>query len=250
MPPLGLHMTIARELACELRSPAVDAERGAYYLGATTPDIRVLTRWERERTHFFDLNEFEEQNGVHRLFEQEPELRDAAALNPATAAFMAGYISHLVMDESYICQIYRPVFGDRSSLGGDIMANLMDRVLQYEMDRRDREDADKVAEIKRALAESAVEVSVGFIARETLLEWRQVSVDVMGHPPTWERFNRMAGRHLAAAGIQGEERLAKFMEEVPVLLQTTIERVGDERIREYLDNAKAQARRMMKEYLS
>ncbi len=210
----------------------------------------MLTRWERERTHFFDLNEFDEQSGVHRLFEQEPALRDAGALNPATAAFMAGYISHLVMDESYICQIYRPVFGDRSQLGGDIMANLMDRVLQYEMDRRDREDPDKVAEIQRALAESAVEVTVGFIAHEMLLEWRQISVDVMSHPPTWERFGRMAGRHLAAAGIQGEERLAKFMAEVPVLLQTTIERVGDERVREYLESAKAEARRKMKEYLS
>ncbi len=250
MPPLGLHMTIARDLAGDLASPVIDADLGAYYLGATTPDIRVLTRWDRARTHFFDLNEFDEQNGVHRLFEQEPALRDARALDAPTAAFMAGYISHLVMDESYICQIYRPVFGDQSQLGGDIMANLMDRVLQYELDRRDREAPDKVAEILRALIETAVEVSVDFVARETLLEWRRISVDVMSHPPTWERFGRMAGRHLIAAGIHGDDELATFMEQVPVLLESTIERVGPERIREYLDSAKAQARRTMKEYLS
>ncbi len=243
-------MTVARDLARELQAPAIEADRGAYYLGATTPDIRIITRWERARTHFFDLNEFEEQNGVHRLFEQEPALRDAAALSPATAAFVAGYISHLVMDESYICQIYRPVFGDRSELGGDVRANIMDRMLQFELDRRDREDAEKVAEIRLALTESAVEVSVGFIARDTLLEWRQVSVEVLNHPPTWDRFHRLAGRYLAAAGIEGDESMAKFMEDVPAMLQTTIDCVGQERIRDYLATASARARRAMKEYLS
>ncbi len=250
MPPLGLHMTVARDLARELKQPAIEAERGAYYLGATTPDIRIITRWDRARTHFFDLNEFEEQSGVHRLFEQEPALRDAASLNAATAAFVAGYISHLVMDERYICEIYRPVFGAGSKLRGDVRANIMDRVLQFELDRRDREDEEKVDEIKTALAESAVEVSVGFIARDQLLEWRKISVDVLSHPPTWDRFHRLAGRYLAAAGIEGDEQMQQFMDDVPALLETTIECVGTERIREYLSSASAEARRKMKEYLS
>ena len=43
MPPLGLHMTVARELAAAIASSRIEADRGAYYLGATTPDIRVLT---------------------------------------------------------------------------------------------------------------------------------------------------------------------------------------------------------------
>ncbi|TAK57439.1 MAG: hypothetical protein EPO22_12175 [Dehalococcoidia bacterium] len=250
MPPLGLHMTVARDLARELKQPAIEAERGAYYLGATTPDIRIITRWDRARTHFFDLNEFEEQNGVHRLFEQEPALLDVTSLNPATAAFVAGYISHLVMDERYICEIYRPVFGERSELGGDVKANIMDRVLQFELDRRDREDREKVDEIKTALAESAVEVSVGFIARDKLLEWRDVSIQFLSHPPTWDRFHRLAGRYLAAAGIEGDERMQQFMDDVPALLDTTIECVGADRIRDYLSGAGAEARRRMKEYLS
>src|SRR3990172_4780260 len=239
MPPLGLHMTVARDLARELKQPAIEAERGAYYLGATTPDIRIITRWDRARTHFFDLNEFEQQNGVHRLFEQEPALLDVSSLNPATAAFVAGYISHLVMDERYICEIYRPVFGERSQLGGDVRANIMDRVLQFELDRRDREDGARVDEIRTALAESAVEVSVGFIARDQLLEWRKISVDVLSHPPTWDRFHRLAGRYLAAAGIEGDEQMQRFMDDVPALLDRTIECVGTERIREYLSGTGA-----------
>ncbi len=250
MPPLGLHMIIARDIAGGIESPLVDADRGAYYLGATTPDIRVLTRWDRERTHFFDLNSFEEQDGVHRLLEREPQLRDVSALNAPTAAFVAGYISHLVMDEEWISQIYRPLFGERSRLCGETLANVMDRVLQFELDRRDREDFDKVAEIQRALAETAVEVAVGFIARETLHEWRNISSEVLSHPPTWEPFGKMAGRHLRAAGIDREEDIVKFMEDLPSLLDRTIAYVGVERINEYLDSARTKARRSMQEYLS
>src|SRR6478672_11910375 len=117
MPPLGLHMTVAREIAGALASERIDADRGAYYLGATTPDIRVLTRWDRERTHFFDLNNRAEQSGVHRLFEEQPAIRDVTAVDVPTAAFVAGYLSHLVLDEEYITQIYRNYFGEGGALG-------------------------------------------------------------------------------------------------------------------------------------
>jgi hypothetical protein len=74
MPPLALHTAIAKEVADRLRAPALDDERGSLYLGSTAPDIRVITRWERERTHFFDLDCFEEQSGVTSLFESYPDL--------------------------------------------------------------------------------------------------------------------------------------------------------------------------------
>src|SRR5581483_6000806 len=216
MPPLGLHMTVARELAADLRSPRVDADRGAYYLGATTPDIRVLTRWDRERTHFFDLHCLDAQSGVHRLFEEQPQLRDAAALDAGTAAFVAGYISHLVLDERYITEIYRRYFGKGGVLGDEVMANVMDRLLQLHMDREQREDAEATAEIRDA-----------------------------------PHFERMMSRHLQAAGIAGEEAIATFMEQhADELLRGTIHRIGEERIREYLSDAKAQARAPMREYLS
>ncbi|MHB8515903.1 MAG: hypothetical protein ACYC9X_09240 [Dehalococcoidia bacterium] len=248
MPPLGLHMTVARELATEVGAAALDADRGAYYLGATTPDIRILTRWDRARTHFFDLHCLDAQSGVHRLFEQEAGLRDAAALDPATAAFMAGYISHLVMDEEYITQIYRRYFGKGGVLGDELMADVMDRLLQLHLDRREREDAQAVSEIRDALARTAVEVAVDFIARDTLLEWRDRQIDVIGAAP---HFEKMMSRQLHAAGIEGESAIATFMEQhADELLRGTIERVGEERIREYLSGAKAKATQAMREYLS
>ena len=68
MPPFGMHMTLARELASPLGHRAPLDHPGAYYLGATAPDIRAITRWDRSRTHFFDLSEMGEQRGVHGMF--------------------------------------------------------------------------------------------------------------------------------------------------------------------------------------
>jgi hypothetical protein len=250
MPGLRLHMTIARDLAGDLSSPIIDGDRGAYYLGATTPDIRVLTRWERERTHFFSLDDFGEQSGMHRLFEQEERLRDSSALDAPTAAFMAGYISHLVMDEEYITQIYRPLFGERSVLRDDAIAGVMDKMLQWDVERADWEDAGRVEEIRQALSETAVAVNIEFIARETLLEWRDVSLDVIAQPVSVERLVQFLGRRVPDFRLEDEAEAAHFAEKVPALLQRTWEHVGAERVNEYLHGAKSRARSVIKEYLS
>lgn len=250
MPGLRLHLTIARDLASEVASPLVDGERGAYYLGATTPDIRALTRWDRERTHFFTLDDFAEQSGVHRMFEEEPALRDATSLDAPTAAFMAGYISHLVLDEDYICQIYRPMFGERSSLKDDELAGVMDKALQWDIERADCEDGAKMEEIRRVLAETAVEVNVDFIARETLSRWRDISADAAGSPPTVERLVRFLAHRMPALRFEDEGAEARFVERVPALLRRTWEHVGAERVREYLHGSRTRAGAAIREYLS
>lgn len=250
MPPLGLHMTIARDLAAELRSPVVDAERGAFYLGSTTPDIRVLTRCDRADTHFFDLHDFGEQDGVHRLLEREPALRDASSLDPQTAAFVAGYISHLVLDEDYICQIYRPLFGERSPLKEEALADVMDKALQYDIDMAERQDAARVDEIRLALAEAAVEINVGFLASDALQQWRDVSLDVFAHPPSIERFARFMSRRYAQVDLMDEEGMARFVAEIPGILRRTWDHVGEERMREFLYETQCRALSAMKEYLS
>lgn len=248
MPLLGLHMTVARELAEEMALPSIDADRGTYYLGATTPDIRALTRWDRERTHFFALDEFGAQDGVHRLFDQQPRLKDVARLDASTIAFMAGYISHLVLDEQYICEIYRPFFGVGSKFGDELMANVMDRLLLYHLDKEEREDAPALAEIQAGLARASVDVAVDFIGREDLAKWRDLQVQVVTRPPS---FAKMLVRQLSAAGIEGEDAVSSFLEQnADTLLRGTIEKIGEERIREYLFDSKARARAAMREYLS
>src|SRR3972149_12081117 len=124
MPPLTLHTVMAKELADRLHHRLLDQERGNLYLGSTAPDIRVSTRWERERPHFFDLGSFQEQSSVTGLFQAYPRLARRTALNQPTVAFVTGYLTPLVMDETWITTIYRPFFGQGSPMGGDLRANI------------------------------------------------------------------------------------------------------------------------------
>lgn len=249
MPPLTMHMTLAREMTPQLAHPALEAEPGAYYLGATTPDIRVITRWERERTHFFDLNDFDEQSGVEGIFREHPELASPDRLNQGTVAFLCGFVSHLEMDEAWIIDVYRPCFGKRSPLKGDVLANLLDRVLQYELDRREREDRAAVTEIQRDLLASVVEVAVGFIDHEALLRWREISAGLLSQPPDWDRFGLIAGRHLRAYGVESDADLAHFLRNIPDLLDQSIRQVTPERIAAFQERSRQRALVAMREYL-
>ena len=109
-------MATARDIRHELGHRVVAENAGAFYLGATTPDIRVLTRRDRRDTHYFDLSNLEHQNSVEEFLKEQAHLADAGRLDDETAAFVGGYITHLVLDETYIVSMYRPYFGQLSAL--------------------------------------------------------------------------------------------------------------------------------------
>ena len=263
MPPLVSHMLAARRAAEEagLFGAAADdggacggeaaraEEVGAFTLGATTPDIRVLTRWERERTHFFDLNEEQHQDSVAGFLNAHPDLRDAAALRPETRAWAGGFIAHLVMDETYIEEVYRPHFGHRSALGGGRRANLLDRILQYEMDRRERESPEAMAALRQSLYGSAVDVDCGFLDRATLEEWRDVSARLTEYAPDWERFSTIASRHLKGAGVGSEDEYRGFLEQIPELLEETLRSVGAATVEAFFEESQQRTVTALREYL-
>jgi hypothetical protein len=243
-------MTLARELASQLGHRALSEHAGAYYLGATAPDIRALTKSDRSLTHFFDLNEFGEQRGVAGFFETHPDLAGPEGLSASTVAFVCGYISHLEMDETWICDIYRPCFGERSPLKGDLMANLLDRTLQFELDRRGRCDAEAVADIREKLVACAVDVETPIADQETLCRWRDILVEVLGRPLDWERFASVANRHLKPFGVETEEDARKFLKDVPDLLDQSLREVTQDRLQAFHERSRERAREAIREYLS
>lgn len=244
MPSLGSHLASARLLADRLAHRDLEADRGAYYLGATAPDLRLITRGEREDTHFFTLDALEHQDSVARLFAAHPRLRDTRGLTAETRAFMAGYLTHLLMDEQYIERVYRAYFGAASKFGDDPRGNLLDRVLQYELDRRERAQ-DAFASIREAMATTSASADVDFIARETLLRWRDAAIDIASHPPTWDRFVRMTTRHLD----RSEEEARRLARDIPDLLRDTLDHVTEARVQAFLDEAVEAATERLREYL-
>ena len=227
----------------------LDAENGEFLLGATTPDIRVITRWDRERTHFFDITDEGHQDSVAAFFTAHRSLRDAARLNPQTRAWVCGYLTHLIMDQEYVTAVYRPYFGRRSLLGGDSHANLLDRILQYEFDRREREHGETMRGFRRALFTSALDIDAGFIDRSTLEQWRDTTAAVTEHPPDWERFSFIASRHLSRAGIADEQGLGEFMQRVPELLDQTLAHVDQATLDAFFESTAERTARALGEWL-
>lgn len=249
MPPIFLHMAVARDVSQALPAAARPSEQGTYLFGATTPDIRVLARWDRAQTHYFDLDRLQHQDSVGEFFAAHPELSDAGRLDAAAIAFVSGYISHLALDETWIEDIYRPYFGQLSALGGDLAANTMDRILQYELDRQRREDPEATAEIRAALELSSLSLDVGFLDSETLRRWHEIAVEQTRHPPDWDRFRYTASRHLRQQGIETDEDWRKFRERIPEVLRRTVDHVSTARIDGFLEQGKERALAAIQRFL-
>jgi hypothetical protein len=248
MPSLGSHLARARQVAARLALPEVDADRGAFYLGATAPDIRVITRLDRSVTHFFDLKDFGDQDGVARMFEAHPALATPAGLDAATTAFIAGYLTHLTLDETFISEVYRPSFGALSPLKEDAKANVLDRALQYELDRRDREDEAAMAEVRTAIEATIPVKGIPFIADEHLEQWVTVSADVAGQVADYSRFRRMMMRHLEGAGYDAEA-LDAACEDPHGLIREAFGVVSEERLERFWRDATDRMEARVRSYL-
>ncbi len=248
MPSLGSHMVRARRLAASLALPEIDADRGAFYLGSTAPDVRVITRGDRAVTHFFDLDDLERQDSVEQMLRRHPQFRSPEKLEAATVAFIAGYITHLVLDQAWVEEIYRPSFGVYSQINTDPRSDVWDRVLQYELDRQDRLDDGVLGEVQGALAESAPPSGIPFITADTLGRWFEMIREVAGQAADYSRFRPMMTRHLQGAGFSADDIEAccaqpagLVVEAVAVVSQQRVDRFWNhaqqamhDRVRQYL----------------
>ena len=137
MPNLPMHIYLANRAAEQLDWGYVNDHLGSCLLGSTAPDIRAMTKWDRQRTHFASLGVESVGVGTKKMFEQHPELADFKTQSPETRAFLLGYVSHLAADEVWITTMFRPYFGEGTSVTGDrLEGHLWDRALQLDMDRR------------------------------------------------------------------------------------------------------------------
>lgn len=249
MPPVCLHTAIAKDVADRLRLPLLDTERGSLYLGSTAPDIRVITRWERERTHFFDIHCFEAQSSVAAFLAANPTISRPSTLSAPTVAFVTGYITHLVMDETWINTVYRPFFGERSPLGGSLRANIMDRALQFSLDSQRRADRELMRHVLEAVLRSSPQFDIEFIDGESLRRWHEVIVGLVSSEPDWERFRRGARRHLQEFGLDVGDEIEEFTRSLPDLVEEALRYLTPERAHAFLEESLRGCLEATREYL-
>lgn len=242
-------MVLADRIAGSLGNPVLDGARGQYILGATTPDIRVITRQDRYSTHFFDLGETEHQDSVGVFLETHPYLGDPGGLSTETVSFVSGYVSHLVMDEQYITNVYRTHFLELARTGGTVRANVMDRLFQFDLERQHSADPELRARLIEALGATIEGVDIGFIDRDTLLRWQGVTQEIAARNMDWDRARAMIANHLRFSGLEEGETLSSFLDSLPDLLDETIAHITSEEIEGFVDRCTEAAGRAVERYL-
>ena len=249
MPPICLHLGIAEEAIERLHHPVVDGNRGSYYLGSTAPDIRFFIGAGREETHFLPLESGEGKSGVKLMFQAHPELIEEADLNVATKSFVAGYLSHLVTDEAWIHQIYRPFFGKSSPEGGNPMANLLDRVLQFELDRSERLNNKDMSVIRTELNGSADGVAVSFINASKLKRWGEFVFMATTRKSNWEDFHHFAEKYLIWMRHIASEEQETFFASFDERCEQVLRMVPREQLQAFREQSIVNSVKAAKEYL-
>jgi hypothetical protein len=143
MPTPFMHLTVAQHILAE---PGLDAElrellasqAGPFYFGNTAPDVQVVSGQPREATHFSTLPPSDPRPSHEIMFAAHPELARPGAMSPARAAFLAGYIAHLLLDEMWMQNIFHPTFGRGATWGRDLRERLLlHNVLRTHLDFED-----------------------------------------------------------------------------------------------------------------
>ena len=235
MPNLPAHISLAMQTADVLQHPNLEAHLGYYLLGSTSPDIRVITRQSRELYHFTDLEFQHVGTGVAGMFAAHPELRDIGGLDGPTRAFVAGYITHLLADETYIFHLFRPYFGNRDVFEDATTGRLLDRALQLDLDR---EVWQRVGRWLENIEFAPERVHVDFLELGSLSKWRDWVFEVVNRGFTWDRLRFMARR--IAAGDEEHpaiELVDEFLDRIP----ESLERIYDAVPREKVDDFKTRA---------
>ena len=249
MPNLPMHIYLANQSAQQLDWGSIFDHVGSFYLGSTTPDIRAMTGWPREQTHFAPLSVESVGTGTRTMLESYPALADPGNQTPATRAFILGYISHLVADEVWITTMYRTYFDGESNVAGDgVEANMWDRALQLEMDSRTFTSMDGLHQAAEAIVCSDQSVGVEFLEAEVLQEWREWVGRFMGWDFSWDRLKRAMNR-MYRDNDDVQQTVDKFLQGMPYSLERIYEKIPEERLETYQEQVLAQTVSHAREYM-
>jgi hypothetical protein len=147
MPTPIQHLVVADAILSDLRLPAhtlafLRRQRAAFLFGNTAPDVQTVSGQPREATHFFNVPLDSDRPAHEAMFSLHPRLGDAGQLPAAHAAFMAGYIAHLLLDVIWVRDIFAPVFGPEAGWGRFDERLFLHNVLRAWCDRRDQARID------------------------------------------------------------------------------------------------------------
>lgn len=168
-------------------------ELGAFLLGNVAADARNESGTPRAATHFYDYAQvITDETPWSIMLRQNPELWTPQ--DDAHAAFIAGYVAHLSMDEIWSRRMVGPHFVERDWAERSHRWVMLHVILIY-MDERDTGFlADWQAD---SLARAEPHLWTSFLTDTSLAHWRDMIADQLrpgGQSQTLEIFGARAKR--------------------------------------------------------
>lgn len=147
----------------------------AFCFGNIAPDAQTLTGQPRIATHFFDVPMRDLTPAWREMFRQHPHLARPAQLPPAQAAFLAGYLCHLILDQLWIARIFEPIFGPDAGWETFPRRLFLHNTLRIHLDRLD------VPQLRAGMGETLKQAApsgwLPFLADDDLRRWRDFVAD-------------------------------------------------------------------------
>lgn len=198
MPTPFSHLAVAQRL---LDDPLLSAdhralmrrELGAFLLGSVAADARIEAGAPRAATHFYEYSQhMTEEMPWEAMMRLNPSLWEPH--DDAHAAFVAGYVGHLSMDEIWSRRMVGPHFVGREWAESEHRWVML-HVILIVMDERDvRLIATGLGE---ALSAAAPQAWAPFLPDSDLIRWRDLVAGQLlpgGRSLTLEIFGPRAGR--------------------------------------------------------
>lgn len=169
-----MHMVASQRLVNDPQFPHaefVQAHWGEFLLGCISPDAHHRGNLTREDTHFFAYRPKVEPHAVPAMLTAHPNLVNGAIEDEAQRAFVAGYLSHLEMDEVWCEDMLFPEFIHGKWPSRETSHFMLHVILAW-MDARDYLRLGLAHQ--SALAGAVPKHWLKFFPDEALIAWRDV----------------------------------------------------------------------------
>ena len=252
MPNLPMHIYLAHQVAEQLDRGYVYDHIGSFYLGSTSPDIRAMTKWPREQTHFAPLSVREVGTGARNMFDNYPELMADTEQSLATRTFLLGYVCHLAADEVWITTVYRPNFDTTSSdtrlTRDQVEADIWDRAVQLDMDRLFLADVRGPLNAGHAVSCGDTDVSVAFFEDGLLSQWKERVSGFVGREFEWSRL-KFALNRMYRENDEVQQTVDRFLDRMPHSLEEVYQKIPAAKVENYQREAVAATIAQVREFI-
>jgi len=153
--------------------------------------MRAITKKDRSVYHFVNLDFKEVGEGLRNLVSSHPRWLDIDGVGGETRAFMAGYASHLILDETWVTLMFRPYFQNSKLFPDPAKALVMDRAMQLGLDKLNW------STMKPHLADMEkyqVGINVDFLDSEPVVDWKNWIFRLLRADFSWGRLLFIANR--------------------------------------------------------